>query len=67
MHNAYIIESGETAAGIVTREGQVFVFHAAISDCQALDGQLFHTVAKAQRAADALCNRKRPRAERRVR
>ncbi|MBB4199806.1 hypothetical protein CCR94_24145 [Rhodoblastus sphagnicola] len=54
MHNAYIIETGEFAAGIVTRERRGFVFHAAADAFRLLDGRLFDSLAKAQRAADTL-------------
>jgi hypothetical protein len=54
MHHAYIIETGETAAGIVTREKQGFVFHAAEATFRAMDGQLFDSPQKAQRAAEKI-------------
>ena len=51
MYNAYIIECGECAAGIVTREKRGFLFHAATDAFRPLDGQTFDTPQKAERAA----------------
>ena len=54
MSQAYVIECGELAAGIVTREQRGFVFHAAANAFRLLDGQMFRTPQDAQRAADKL-------------
>jgi hypothetical protein len=51
MYNAYIIECGEVAAGIVTREKRGYLFHAAAAPFRPLEGQTFDTPQKAQRAA----------------
>jgi hypothetical protein len=67
MHHAYIIETGDFAAGIVTREKRGFVFHAAAEAFRLLDGRQFDSLAKAQRAAEALrrdCGRTSPKVER---
>jgi hypothetical protein len=54
MYDAYIIECGEFAAGIVTREKRGFLFHAAADAYRPLDGQTFDTPQQAQRAATHL-------------
>ena len=54
MAQAYIIECGEDDAGIVTRETQGFLFHAADKAYRRLEGRMFDTLRKAQLAADAL-------------
>jgi hypothetical protein len=59
MHNAYIIESGDLAAGIVTREKRGFVFHSAAKTFRRLDGQFFDTLVQAQRAAETLRRNKK--------
>jgi len=51
MYNAYIIECGEIAAGIVTREKRGYLFHAAADAFRPLEGQTFDTPQKAQHAA----------------
>lgn len=60
MSHAYIIECGEHAAGIVTREKHGFIFHAAAAVFRPLDGQTFDTPQRAQRAAEKLQRNKRP-------
>ncbi|WP_083509396.1 hypothetical protein [Hyphomicrobium sulfonivorans] len=61
---AYIIEIGSDAVGIVVREeGEAsFRFHSAIGAFQALDGKRFATASAAQRAADDLHGVRRARA-----
>ena len=51
---AFIIETGDTAAGIVVRDGRKYRFFAAHADFQALDGQAYATTRAAQKAADLL-------------
>lgn len=50
---AYIIEIGSDAVGIVVREAgeSSFQFHTALSDYRALDGKKFATAQAAHRAA----------------
>lgn len=62
---AYIIEVGSDAVGIVVREeGEAsFRFHSAIGAFQALDGKRFATASAAQRAADDLHGARRARAD----
>ncbi|MCW2283196.1 hypothetical protein M2323_000965 [Rhodoblastus acidophilus] len=62
MSHAYVIECGELAAGIVTRESRGFIFHAAADAFLRLNGQTFQTPQEAQRAAENLRRKKRPRA-----
>jgi hypothetical protein len=59
MAQAYIIECGEDAAGIVTRDPQGFLFHAANQTYRRLEGRTFVTVRKAQLAAEAVRREKR--------
>jgi len=54
MSQAYVIECGELAAGIVTREHRGFLFHAAADAYRRLNGQMFRTPQEAQRAAEKL-------------
>jgi hypothetical protein len=58
MSHAYVIECGELAAGIVTREKRGFLFHAAADVFWRLNGQTFRTPQEAQRAAESLRRRK---------
>jgi hypothetical protein len=60
MFNAYIIECGDFAAGIVTREKRGFLFHAAEDAFRRLDGQTFDTPQQAQRAAERLRRDRKP-------
>ena len=60
MHNAYIIECGEIAAGIVTREKRGYLFHAAADAFRPLEGQTFDTPLKAQHAAAHLRRARKP-------
>ncbi|MCW2275819.1 hypothetical protein GJ654_15655 [Rhodoblastus acidophilus] len=59
MSHAYVIECGELAAGIVTREERGFLFHAAADAFRLLNGQTFRTPQEAQRAAEKLRRKKR--------
>jgi len=54
MTQAYMIECGNDDAGIVTREGHDFLFHAANQTYRRLEGRTFDSVRKAQLAAEAL-------------
>lgn len=54
MAQAYIIECGEDAAGIVTPDTRGFLFHAAHRTYRRLEGRIFVTVRKAQLAAEAV-------------
>jgi len=54
MSQAYVIECGELAAGIVVREQRGFLFHAAADAYRRLNGQMFRTPQEAQRAAEKL-------------
>jgi hypothetical protein len=49
---AFIIETGDLAAGVVVREAKNYRFFAAHGDFRALEGALFATPAAAQKAAD---------------
>jgi hypothetical protein len=60
MYNAYIIECGEVAAGIVTREKRGYLFHAAVDAFRPLEGQTFDTLQKAQHAAAHLRSARKP-------
>lgn len=52
---AYIIEIGSDAVGIIVREAgdSAFQFHAAVNEFHPLDGKTFPTPQAAQKAADA--------------
>ncbi|MFA5900518.1 MAG: hypothetical protein WC829_15570 [Hyphomicrobium sp.] len=65
---AYIIEIGSDAVGIVVREAgeSAFQFHTALSAYRALDGKKFATAQAAHRAALDLVA-KRPRSQQRER
>ncbi len=54
MSDAYIIEIDDLAAGIVQRERGGFRFRAAHADFYRLEGRLYATPWKAQRAAEAI-------------
>jgi hypothetical protein len=60
MSHAYVIECGELAAGIVTRERRGFIFHAAADAFRLINGQMFRTPQEAQRAAERLRRKKSP-------
>jgi hypothetical protein len=60
MSQAYVIECGDLAAGIVTRERRGFLFHAAADAFRRLNGQTFRTPREAQRAAEELRRKTRP-------
>ena len=55
-HQAYVIEIGETQAGLVNRRGdeRFFTFIAASAAFDALEGQRFATPSAAERAARQL-------------
>jgi hypothetical protein len=60
---AYVIEIGETQAGLVSRRGdeRVFTFISAASAFDALEGHRFATPGAAERAARQLASpRRRP-------
>jgi len=65
---AYIIEIGSDAVGIVVREAgeSAFQFHSALNDYRALDGKKFATAQAAHRAALDHAGQ-RPRATRKSR
>jgi hypothetical protein len=50
--SAFIIETGNIAAGIVVRNAKSYRFFAAHNDFRALDGTDFTTPTAAQKAAD---------------
>jgi hypothetical protein len=50
--DAFIIETGGLAAGIVVREGRRFRFYSAHADFRSLDGHPYATPRAAQKAAD---------------
>lgn len=52
--DAFIIETGGIAAGIVVREGRRYRFYSAHADFRSLDGQPYATARAAQKAADLL-------------
>ena len=52
--SAFMIETGDIAAGIVVREEKTYRFFAAHNDFRALDGSVFTTPNAAQKAADLL-------------
>ena len=49
---AFMIETGDIAAGIIVREANIYRFFAAHNDFRALDGTEFTTPKAAQKAAD---------------
>jgi hypothetical protein len=56
MSDAYIIEVGSQAAGIVVRTEDGYRFFAATHRFNALEGQLFRNPGLAERAAIRLLN-----------
>jgi hypothetical protein len=58
MFDRYIIEIDERAAGILTRAGQAFAFHAVAPLFQVLDGATFPDAFSAERAARRLVRRR---------
>jgi len=54
MSNAYVIEAGEEAAGIVVREGNGFRFLSSSRRFWSLDGQYYRTPRDAERASIGL-------------
>lgn len=51
MSNAYVIEAGDEAAGIVIREGHRFRFYSSSRHSWSLDGRFFRKPEDAERAA----------------
>lgn len=51
MSDAYVIEIGEEAVGIIAREPNGFRFYAAKGPFRRLEGQIFDSAKKAQSAA----------------
>jgi hypothetical protein len=51
MFDAYVIEIGKAAAGIIVKDGNRFMFCASDSQFNALDGQLFCNARDAEAAA----------------
>ena len=49
---AFIIETGDIAAGIVVRQAKNYRFFSAHNDFRALDGSIFTTPKAAQKAAE---------------
>ncbi|PWB84116.1 MAG: hypothetical protein C3F11_03045 [Methylocystaceae bacterium] len=54
MSDAYVIEIGEEAVGIIAREPRGFRFYAANGSFRSLEGQIFDSAKKAQNAAREL-------------
>lgn len=54
MTDVTLIEIQDQAAGIVTRDGRTYRFHAAARDFHPIDGQVFDSVLAAERAARRL-------------
>jgi hypothetical protein len=64
MSDAYVIEIGEIAVGVVVREGKAdggrrYCFYAANAPFRAIDGKAFPTPEKARKAAIALIGKTR--------
>lgn len=51
MSDAYVIEIGENAVGVVVREARGYRFHAAKRPFHSLEGKLFNTASEAHGAA----------------
>lgn len=51
MSNAYVIETGDQAAGIVIREGDRFRFYSSSRRFRSLDGSSYRRPHDAERAA----------------
>jgi hypothetical protein len=51
MSNAYVIETGDEAAGIVIREGDRFRFYSSSRRFRSLDGASYRRPRDAERAA----------------
>lgn len=56
MSDAYVIEVGSQAAGIVVRTPKGYRFFAATHRFNPLEGQLFRNPGEAERAASRLAN-----------
>ena len=53
----WVIENDGEALGVVTRDGDAFVFHAASPEVWPLDRRIFRSVGEARRAARELLTR----------
>ena len=62
--SAFIIETGDIAAGIVVRQAKNYRFFAAHNDFRALDGSIFATPNAAQKAAELVHATTRDQAKR---
>jgi len=51
MFDAYVIEVGDIAAGVIVKDGPRFTFCASDSNFSALDGRNFHNARDAEAAA----------------
>jgi hypothetical protein len=51
MSNAYVIETGDEAAGIIIREGDRFRFYSSSRRFRSLDGASYRRPRDAERAA----------------
>ncbi len=62
MSSAYIIEIGESAVGLVTRDSASGAFHFFASDSRlhALEGQSFHKLRQVEQRVRELIARRRP-------
>jgi hypothetical protein len=52
--SAFMIETGDIAAGIVVREEKTYRFFAAHNDFRTIDGNVFESPKAAQKAADIM-------------
>ena len=52
--DAYVIEVGGEAVGLVARDGRGFLFHASVPGLRMLDHRRFATPGDAERAAAAV-------------
>ena len=52
--SAFMIETGDIAAGIIVREANTYRFFAAHNDFRTLDGRVFASPKAAQKAADLI-------------
>ncbi len=63
MSNAYVIETGGEAAGIVIREGRRFRFLSSSPQFWSVDGNYYRSPKEAERAARAIMALRVPGAE----
>ncbi|WP_159730081.1 hypothetical protein [Methylosinus sp. Ce-a6] len=61
MSDAYIIELGEEAVGVVARDSNGYRFYAAKQSFRPLEGRLFHSAENARSAALELRREAPPR------